>query len=311
MVYRPFRSFGRLALAACAVSLGVTGLNAQSTAPLGPNPSRVDVFTGYSYFGAHGEVKPADIRYSSINYGAIGSVAYYFNKYVGAEVNLVAHPDGLNDGLYSASGGPIFRAPMQNFTLFAHGMAGAARLGGPNSEGPLVYHEPYMYGPTLTAGGGMDYDLPFFNNRFSLRLFEADYRYIHEDYGPATSVPTAGVLGGRTNMGGVDLSTGIVTHFGHIIPPPPVTYACVAAPTTVFPGDPVTVTGTAANLNPKKTPTYNWTSDGGTVSGTSNVANVDTKTLSAGTYTVKGHVSEGTKPGMMADCSAQFMVRAV
>ncbi len=314
MVYRPYRSLGRLALAACAVSLGVASLSAQTApstgTPLGPNPSRVDIFTGFSYFGAHGQVKPAGINYSSINEGAIGSAAYFFNKYVGAEINLVAHPDGNNDGLYTVSAGPIFRAPMQNYTLFAHGMVGGARLGGPNSEGPLVYHEPYMWGPALTAGGGMDYDLPFFNNRFSLRLFQADYRYIHEDYGPYVGVPTAGVLGGRANLSGVDLSTGIVTHFGHIIPPPPVTYACVASPATGFPGDPITVTGTASNLNPKKTATYTWTSDGGTVTGTSNVANVDTKTLSAGSYTVKGHVSEGNKPGQMADCSAQFTVRA-
>ncbi|MGH9597224.1 MAG: OmpA family protein, partial [Edaphobacter sp.] len=106
------------------------------------------------------------------------------------------------------------------------------------------------------------------------------------------------------------LSSGIVTHFGHIIPPPPVTYACSVSPTTVFPGDPITVTGTAANLNPKKTASYTWTADGGTVSGTSNVANIDTKTANPGTYTVKGHVSEGVKPGQMADCSATYTVKA-
>ncbi|SFS10259.1 hypothetical protein SAMN05421771_1767 [Granulicella pectinivorans] len=310
MVYRPFRSLGRLALAACVVSLGVASLGAQTAPTLGPNPSRVDVFTGYSYFGAHGQLKPGYINYASINYGAIGSGAYYFNKYVGAEINFVAHPSGTNDGLYSSSLGPIFRAPMQNYTLFAHGMVGGAKLGGPNSNGPLPYHNPYQWGPTLTVGGGMDYDLPFFDHRFSLRLFQADYRYIHANYGPYAGIPTGGVLGGRANLSGVDLSTGIVTHFGHIIPPPPVTYACVAAPTTIFPGDPITVTGTATNLNPKKNATYTWSADGGTVSGTSNVANVDTKTLSAGTYTVKGHVTEGNKPGEMADCSAQFTVKA-
>ncbi|ADW69307.1 OmpA family protein [Granulicella tundricola] len=316
MVYRPFSSIGRLGLAACAVSLGVASLSAQSapstTAPVGPNPSRVDIFTGFSYFGAHGQVKPAGINYSSINEGAIGSVAYYFNKYVGAEANLVAHPDGANDGLYTASGGLIVRAPMQNFTLFAHGLAGASRLVGPNSDNAATFeHEPYTTGVGLTAGGGMDYDLPFFNNRFSLRLFEADYRYIHTDFGPATTVPTGGTLGGRANLSGVDLSTGIVTHFGHIIPPPPVTYACAVAPAVGYPGDPLTVTGTATNLNPKKTATYSWTSTGGAVvSGTSNVGNIDTKTLAAGTYTIKGHVSEGNKPGQMADCSADFQVKA-
>ncbi len=320
MVYRAFRSIGRFGLAACAVSLGVASLSAQTapstTAPVGPNPSRVDVFTGFSYFGAHGQVKPGNINYSSINLGAAGSVALYFNKYVGAEINLMAHPSGVNDGLYSSSGGLIARAPMQNFTLFAHGLVGGARLGGPNSgtdvtgqESLNLYHEPYMWGATITAGGGMDYDLPFFNNRFSLRLFEADYQYMHVDYGPAVPVPTAGQLGGRTNLSGVDLSTGIVTHFGHIIPPPPITYTCTVAPTTVFPGDPVTATGTALNLNPKKTPTYSWTATGGKISGTSSTANIDTKDLAPGTYTVKGHVAEGSKPGQMADCSADFTVK--
>jgi outer membrane protein OmpA-like peptidoglycan-associated protein len=70
------------------------------------------------------------------------------------------------------------------------------------------------------------------------------------------------------------------------------------------------VTGTALNLNPKKTASYTWTADGGVVSGTSNTANIDTKTASPGTYTVKGHVSEDAKPGDMADCSAQYTVKA-
>jgi hypothetical protein len=313
MVYRPLRNVGRFVLAACAVSLGVASLGAQTpstAAPVGINPSKVDVFLGFSYFGAHGEVKPAGIDYSSIDEGAIGSVAYYFNKYVGAEVVFAAHPDGNNDGLYTASAGPIFRAPMQNFTLFAHGLAGGARLGGPNQSNPFIYHEPYQWGPSVTVGGGMDYDLPFFNHRFSFRLFQADYQYIHADYGPPVDIPTSGVLGGRANLSAAVLSTGIVAHFGHIIPPPPVTYSCVVSPTTVFPGDPLTVTGTALNLNPKKTASYTWTADGGVVSGTSSTANVDTKTANPGTYTVKGHVSEDAKPGDMADCSAQYTVKA-
>jgi hypothetical protein len=315
MVYRPFRSIGRFGLAACAVSLGVASLSAQTApstpAPMGPNPSRVDVFLGYSYFGAHGEVKPGYISYSSVNLGAIGSGAYYFNKYVGAEVVAVSHNDGQNDGLFTASGGLIVRAPMQNFTLFAHGLVGGARLGGPNSEDPAtIEHEPYTWGPTLTAGGGMDYDLPFFHNRFSLRLFEADYRYIHADFGPYTQIPTGGILGGRANLSGVDLSAGIVTHFGSIVPPPPVMLACAVTPATGYPGDPLTVTGTATNLNPKKTATYTWTATGGTLSGTGSTVNIDTKEAVAGSYSVKGHVSEGTKPGMMADCSADFTIKA-
>ena len=313
MDYSPLRNVGRFVLAACAVSLGVASLGAQTvpsaTAPMGPNPSRVDVFLGYSYFGAHGQLKPAGINYSSIDYGAIGSGAYYFNKYVGAEMIFAAHPNGKNDDIYTASAGPIFRAPMQNFTLFAHGLAGGARVDGPNSHNG-TYFNPYQWGPALTAGGGMDYDLPFFNHRFSLRLFQADYRYIHENYGPYTPPPTGGVMGGRANISAAELSTGLVAHFGHIIPPPPVAYACSASPAEGYPGDPITVTGTATNLNPKKSPTYTWTTDGGTISGTSNVANIDTKAAAPGTYTAKGHVSEGAKPGQMADCSAQYTIKA-
>jgi hypothetical protein len=309
MVYRPFRHTRRFVLAACAVSLGVASLNAQTPAPapVGANPSRVDVFLGYSYFGAHGYVSPADIHYSSVNLGATASGAYYFNKYVGAEINFVAHPDGNNDSIYTASAGPIFRLPLQSFTLFAHGLAGGARVTGPNSYGE--YYEPYQWGPTLTVGGGLDYALPFFDNRFSLRLFQADYQYIHEDYGPPTSVPTFGVLGGRTNLDAAVLSTGIVAHFGHIIPPPPVVYACSVSPATVYPGDPITVTGTATNLNPKKVATYTWTADGGTITGTSSTANIDTKSANPGSYSAKGHVSEGAKPGESADCSAAYTVK--
>ncbi len=331
MDHRPNHRLGRLVLAACAVSLGAASLSAQDTpstsapagqppsapagstpsAPTGPNPSRIDIFTGYSYFGAHGQVKPAGINYSSIDYGAAGSGAFYFNKYVGGEILITAHPDGNNDGIYTGSAGPIFRAPMQNFTVFAHALGGAARIGGPNNSGVPFYHEPYTWGPSVAVGGGMDYDLPFLNNLFSIRLFEADYRYIHADFGPATTVPTPGVLGGRTNMSSVELSAGIVTHFGHIIPPPPVTLTCVASPTTGYPGDPITITGTALNLNPKKTANYTWTTDaaGGTITGTSNVANIDTHSATPGSYNAKGHVSEGNKPGQMADCAAPYTVK--
>jgi len=317
MVYHPFRSLGRFALAACAVSFSALSLGAQTpsaTAPVsGSNPSRVDVFLGYSYFGAHGQIKPAGINYSSINLGAIGSGAYYINKFYGGEViyaNHTTNQGNPNDGVQSISVGPIVRLPLQNFTVFAHGLVGSERLGGPNSEVPATLeHEPYTWGVALTAGGGMDYDLPFFSNRFSLRLFEADYRYMHADFGPYVGVPTGGALGGRANLSAVELSSGIVTHFGHVIPPPPVTYTIAVVPATIFAGDPVTATGTALNLNPKKTATYTWTSDSGAISGTSNVANVDTKTLAPGTYTVKSHVSEGSKAGQSADASGSFTVK--
>jgi len=313
MFSQPFRKLGRSVLAASAVTLGAASLGAQTTPaapPAGPNPSRVDVFMGYSYWSGHGQLKPAGISYSSIDLGAIGSGAYYFNKYAGFEVSAAFHPDGKNDGLMPLlQAGPVFRLPGQYVTFFGHAMAGAARLGGPNSNVPgATYHEPYTWGPALTAGGGMDYDLPFFNHAFGLRLFQADYTYIHANFGPYVGIPTAGVLGGRANISSAQLSSGILMHFGHIVPPPPVTYACVASPVSGYAGDPITVTGTAMNVNPKKTATYAWTSDGGKVSGTSNVATVDTTGAAPGTYNVKGTVTESMKAGRFAECTTPFTI---
>jgi hypothetical protein len=311
MPYRPFRNIGRCLLAACAVSLGVASVSAQTTLPNAPNPSRADIFVGYSYFGsAGGSVKPSGDLYSSVDLGAVGSGAYYFNKYAGAELLTFINPNGQNDGFYAGYAGPIFRLPLDHYTLFAHALVGGVRGGGPNVPGGPT-ENPYTWGSGVMAGGGMDYDLPFFNHKFGLRLFEADYRYTHIEFGPG--VPDQMPLGGRLNLETAELSSGLLLHLGSVIPPPPITYACaVTAPTgTIYPGDVVTITGTPTNLQPKKDVKYSWTGDGGVVvSGDSAVASVDTKTLAAGSYTVKGHVMQGAKPGQFADCSAAFTVTA-
>jgi hypothetical protein len=107
MAHRPFLKFGRFGLAACAVSLAVASLSAQTapstTAPVGPNPSKFDVFLGYSYFGAHGQVKPAGINYSSVNEGAIGSGAYFFNKYVALRRTLSRTRAAITTGCTAAA----------------------------------------------------------------------------------------------------------------------------------------------------------------------------------------------------------------
>ena len=92
------------------------------------------------------------------------------------------------------------------------------------------------------------------------------------------------------------------------------TLACSASPTSVFPGEPVTVTATAGSLDPKLNAIYSWSGTGASGNGTT--TSIATASLDPGSYTVKGTVKEGKagkeglKPGQSADCSASFTVKA-
>jgi hypothetical protein len=346
MHLRPLHSLSRILLVTCAVGLGTTALFAQDTtspstptpnstqtppqptqdqssssapaaAPAAPAPtalqapyaSRIDIFVGYSYLAPHGSVTipggnligvTGPVSYSAIDYGAIGSGTYYFNRYVGGQVEYSDHPDGNNDTAQVASGGIVFRYPTEDITPFVHFEGGAVRLQGP-------FHQPNTWGPALTAGGGLDYGISnFLGNHLAIRVFQADYQYYHANFGPQNPYPT----GGRANLDVVRLSAGLVYRMGSITPPPPVTYQCAASPASVYPGDPVTITGTATNLNPKKNATYAWTGNNGVkVTGDSTTGNVDTNGLNPGSYTVTGHTSQGQKAGQFADCTANFEVK--
>ncbi len=220
MQYRSFRNLGQFILVACAVSFGAISVCAQSTLPQAPSPSRVDVFTGYSYYWLNSTIKTEydDNQYyggtfGSVVAGAMGSGAYFYNKLVGVEVNLTANPNGKGDGFYGYYAGAIFHWQKRHYTPFVHGLVGGVRSVGPNNPGGIGYNS-HAWGLGLVAGGGADIQLPFFQHRLGWRLLEADYRFNHTDFGPAN--PAAYVEGGRTNMNGVELSSGLLFHFGHL-----------------------------------------------------------------------------------------------
>ena len=300
--------------AVAIVGLLPVALAAQDTAKPAAKPvqedsaTRWDIFAGYSYIAPHGTIVTPEgglnqaVPYSAITGGGIVSVARYFNRFVGVEGVGDVHTEDESqnpwvtskDDISSGAVGLIFRYPTSDITPFVHALVGADFVGGP-------HYQADKWGAAITGGGGMDYHTPFFNHRLSIRVFEADYEYTHVNYG-------GDYYGGRGNIQAARLSAGIVIGIGNIAPPPPVTLSCSASPTTIFPGDPVTVTATAGDLNPKLTAVYTWTGTGVTGSGTT--ATVNTGSLTAGSYTVKGNVKEGPKPGQTADCSATFTVKA-
>lgn len=275
------------------------------------SPSKWDIFAGYSYLAPHGtEGVTSPLPAQSINYGSILSVARYFNKYAGVQLEADEHipnqsansypPCGdcgstwADDDFEGGGAGLIVRFPAADMTPFVHGLIGV--------EHAATLNDNDVFGAVLTVGGGMDYNTPFFDHHLAIRVFQADYQYTHENW------PS-----GRGNFNMARLSAGFVYHIGSITPPPPVTLSCSASPTSIFPGDPVTVTATAGELNPKLNAIYSWSGTG--VTGNAATATIATGSLAAGSYTVKGTVKqgkpgkEGLKPGESADCSASFTVK--
>ena len=255
---------------------------------------------------------PVTASYDAVNVGGLISGAYYFNRYAGVQVEVGIHEWGIqccssnvgthgnDDGFTTLGGGMILRYPAENFTVFAHALVNADMIGGP-------YFEPNKWGPGLTVGGGMDYETPWFNHHLAIRLFQADYEFMHADWG---LVP----YGGRANINAARLSAGIVIHVGSIAPPAPITLACSASPESIFPGDPVTVTATAGGLDPKDHVIYSWSGSG--AMGSDATTKIDTSALAPGEYTVTGTVKEGKpgkegmKPWETATCTAGITVKA-
>ncbi len=268
--------------------------------PSADSPARWDFFAGYSYLAPKATVVsensnhqfvPSSFKASSA--GLIFSGARYFNNYLGAQLEGSTHDTftnsaGSNSGFMILQTGLIARFPFDEITPFVHGLVGGAYVGGP-------MHQPYRWGPALTIGGGMDYETPFFNHRLAIRLFQADFQYIHENWGPAHRNDAGEwIYGGRGNINTARLSTGLVFHVGSISPPPQLTVACSANPTSVFPGDPVNLTASVGSSDPKLNLIYGWSGDG--VKGDGAHATMDTSNLTAGAHTIKCDAKEG-KPG--------------
>jgi hypothetical protein len=268
-----------------------------STPP--PELSRFDLYGGYGYLHpVNSDI--GNVKYQPISPGAVVSAAGFFNRYIGVQAEGSFFPSGPNDCVFTAQAGPIFRYQKNRWVPFAHALGGGAKVGGP-------IFQPCTWGWGITSGLGLDYILPVFNNRIAIRPIQADFHYSHVDYGP----PAPGlVTGGVGDIYAYRLSAGVVLRLGQITPPPPVQLGCMAQPANIFPGDPVTVTATASNLDLKKKAIYTWTTSGGHLTSNDSTATVTTAGLPPGDYTVSGHVSEGMRPGQQANCTASFRVHA-
>jgi hypothetical protein len=301
-------------LAVVSVTLVPTALFAQ-IGPAGKGtpggyvlPSKFDVFLGYSYLHPVGTVDtlnpnltPVSASYDDVLFGGVGSFAYFFGRHFGLQAEVGVHQwNNNNDGFTTLAGGPIVRFPVHNFTPFIHALGGRSLVGGP-------IHEPFVWGPNFTGGGGLDIETPVWNHRLAIRLFQLDYEYMSADWG-------TGIWRGSADINALRVAGGFVIHGGPMPPPTPLTLACSANPEAVYPGDPTTVTATAGVVNPKDNVIYGWSGTG--VSGNGNTAAVNTASLAPGEYSIQGTAKEGkpgkegSKPWLNATCTAGLTVKA-
>ena len=269
-----------------------------------PALSRVDLFGGYAYlkpFSSNIGSNP----YASIPFGLDASIAGYFTQHLGlqADGNYSPNASDDHDCTYTAQIGPIVRYQSGRLVPFGRVLGGGAIVGGPRGQ------SCNNWGFGATVGGGIDYILPMFQNRFALRPLQADFLYSHIDNGPLQG---GGFYGGIGNVKAIRASAGVVFRFGNLGPTggEAPSLNCTAEPAQVFPGDPVTLTASTLNVNPKRKPKYLWTSSGGTVAGDQATAAVDTVTMVPGVYQVSGQLVEGDKQRLVASCTMTFTVRA-
>jgi hypothetical protein len=263
---------------------------------------KAELFVGYQWLNPGGNVPnndspPGPFHLPSIAPGIGTNVSYNFTDNFAGEVNV-----GFDYNHYAnveaLTAGPKFTWRGEGVNYFVHGLVGWERLGA-RTDGDFA-----SQGPVILAGGGMD--LKFWKP-VSIRLFEADYQWSHQNFAGQVSNSDPDLR--ETNFTGVRLTTGLVFNLGGA-PEVPVAAACSIDRNEVMVGEPLHATVSASNFNPKHALTYAWTSTGGKIEGKDTGASIDTNGAAPGSYTATATVSDPrAKKNNTASCSANFTVK--
>ena len=274
-----------------------------------PTP-RVEIFGGYSYFNAcsnlhvirPGAVLPLDICLEPNKFGVGTGATFNINRWFGISLDASGHWTNGEEGVssehesrfYNFSVGPKLTYRRNHFAPFVEALVGYHRL---TTE---TFGDAGGLG--FIGGGGLD--IPF-TRHFGIRLAQADYVMSNHQFGSSGTVPL-------TRIRGLRLQTGVIFMFGGSeAAVAAVSANCSVAPTEVMAGEPVRVTMTPSNFNPKRTLSYKWNSTGGNVTGTTTNADIDTAGLAPGSYTVSGNVTDNGKGKKQASasCNSSFLVK--
>jgi outer membrane protein OmpA-like peptidoglycan-associated protein len=303
-----------VALAVCLM-LSVCGTFAAAQVTIQP---KEEIFVGYSWLGISGY---ADFgrKVPDISKGFDASITYYLPH--AHNLGIVFDGSGhFSTGAPNYTGvgfalfGLQYKYHTDTFSPFFRLMAGPANLSPAFPPTPPNFNNEWA--AALDAGGGFDYAL---GHRFSIRIVQADY--IYTNY-----TPYLGNTGHTPQWNNIRLATGVIFNLGSYYTPQP-TAACTVQPSEVIEGEPVTVTATGANFNPKHTVMYSWSTNGGKLNSSDKAsAQIDTTGVAAGSYSatatltdpkIKRSLDAGSHsfigapdPIKPATCSANFTVKA-
>ncbi len=279
-------------------------LGSQAAAQAGIQP-KDEVFGGYSWLHANGY---GDLNYKvdDIVRGFDASNTYYLPgaQNLGILLDGSGHFHGsttpinpVNNGTTGTSvgyvlGGLQYKYHTDTLSPFVRAFVGGASLS-PDCCGGTRWNV------AVGAGGGVDLRI---SQRFSLRLVQADYIYSNYDH--------RYLSGHNTQWNSVRVAGGVVFALGSYYTPP-LSCSATASPAEVWPGDPVSLTTTGTNFNPKHTLGYGWTTNGGKLSATdAQSATLDTAGVAAGSYVATATITD-TKMKKMnsATCPANFIIK--
>ncbi len=276
-------------IVALAFALCLLGTFAAAQVTIQP---QLEVYAGYSWLhpGGHYDMGVPTQDHTD---GADESIVYYlpFAHNLGILADGSEHFGVKYSEVGYALGGLQYKYHTDSFSPFFRVFVGAAKQGSPNSAD--------QWNAALGAGGGFDYNI---GHHLGIRVAQADY--IYSNFNPRIPI-------GSPQWNSVRLSAGLLWNIGNYYTPSP-TAACTAQPTEVTEGEPVTVTATGSNFNPKHTTTYAWTTNGGKLdTANAQSAHIDTTGVAAGSYAANATITDPKqKKGGSATCAANFTVKA-
>ena len=274
---------------ALAIVLCLCGTYAAAQVTIQP---QAEVYAGYAWLhpGGHYDYGQPTADHTE---GIDESFVWYtpFAHNLGVLVDSSQHFGVANQSIYYVLGGLQYKYHTDSFSPFFRVFAGAARQVAP------TYID--QWNAALGAGGGFDYDI---GHHLGIRIAQVDY--IYSNYNPIFQVASK-------QWNSVRLSAGVLFLMGNYYTPIPAA-ACTAQPTEVTEGEPVTVTATGSNFNPKHTVGYAWTTNGGKLDAADKQsARIDTTGVAAGSYSANATISDAKmRKGGSATCAANFTVKA-